>query len=202
MANYSKAYKECFVTDELERRRNSFTPDFLDLKLQEYIPVFVYGTLKIGQKRFDILQDQVYLGEAYTATQNYLMENSEMDFPIAFDAKVVNPKSASLFGEVFLVKPEIMLELDRIESNGEMYERKERWLYLLDQKVSHTRFRPSLKCWVYLGKDSFWRNYTTSLMIPRKFNSGSKPRMIYEWQPSFSKLEQEWNDRLNDRLPF
>ena len=195
MANYSKAYKECHVTDELLKRRDGYTPDFLDLKMKEYIPVFTYGTLKVGQRLFGTLSDQIYLGEGYTATQNYLMENSEMDFPVAFDAKVLNPKSASLFGDAFLVKPDVLLELDRIECNGEMYRREERWIYLLDQKIGTTRFRPSMRCWVYLGVPDFWRHYTTIPLAVKKIGNGEKERRIYNWNPSFS-------DQLNDRLPF
>lgn len=189
----SKYQKSCDVTSELLKRRNSFTPDFLELKLKDRIPVFTYGTLRVGQKRFSTLEDQVYLGEAYSATQNYEMVNSEMDFPVALNSEFQSVKGASIFGEVFLVKPEIILELDLIESNGEMYKREERWFYLLDQQTKKRNIRPSMKCWVYMGVRDFWKSYTTFPITP-KMVTPNKPRRVYEWTPSFSLL--------NDHIPF
>lgn len=190
--NYSK---DCDVTDQLLKRRNEYTPDFLDLKLKDYQLVFVYGTLKTGQKRNSIFKNASFLGEAYTATTSYIMENSEMDFPVAYHAPI-STASASLLGEIYAVHPMTMLTLDKIESNGEMYERKESWFYLLDQTVKNTKFRPSVKAWVYLGKEDFWESYPTTRVSPTKIALGSGLRPVFNWNPTFSSLEEMWNGKI------
>lgn len=177
-----KVYKDCDLTDQLLERRNETTPDWLDIKLLDNIPVFVYGTLMTGESRSGFLKDSIFLGEAYTATQGYVMEKAPQGFPVVFSVGVENPKSARIYGEVYLVKPGVILNLDMIEANGFLYQRRKKFVYLLEQEIKPgIKLKPSLKCWLYHGLSEAWEDQPSYPMKTSKVND----KEAYMWSSSF-----------------
>lgn len=176
-----------YLSVELLCRDNDNTPDFLDRKLEKHIPVFVYGTLKTGQRLHSVLGDAPCLGDAYTVTPTYTMKQADAGFPVIFNHSKTAPDHHHVMGEVYIVNASILLELDRVEGNGEMYQRDRRWVWLLDQQVQakSKSFRPAIRPWVYLGMKEFWDGIPL-VNIPAK---KGKETEYLDWQgPSKSNI--------------
>lgn len=188
-------WKNCDLTDQLFERKNRWTPDYLKLKLEKYIPVFVYGTLKAGMPRHGVLEETVALGDGYTSTAGYQMVKSTRgDFPVVLGQNTVGVLGQRILGEVYLVSPKHMLNLDKIEDNNTMYKREARYVYLLDQtmKTANGVIRPSIKCWIYLGVHDFWKNQDTETMKSKEVDGGKM--RVYEWErePSWDSALKGW----------
>lgn len=173
--------KDCYLTDELYDRRNHETPDFLDLKRQTNIPVFLYGPEKIGGKLNRFIQSDtkaVFLGEGRTATQSYVMERAEWDGPVVFNTVAQN--SFRVYGEVYLVSPKTILNLDKLNANNEMTRREKKFVWLMEQGVKgKPKLHPALKCWMYCGREDYWEDQTTQRMGTIK---GFNGETAYEWK--------------------
>jgi gamma-glutamylcyclotransferase (GGCT)/AIG2-like uncharacterized protein YtfP len=181
MAASNRNYKDCDLTDQLLERRNSYTPDFLDRKLEKHIPVFVYGTLKSGFDNHKFLDGSQALGEAYTTTTSYVMEKCDSGaFPVVYALKSAHPTGQRIYGEVYLVSARHLLNVDVLEKNGQMYQRELRFVHLLEQsfKTKNGSMRPSLKCWIYLGLESFWVHHDTKGMKSKEIEN----MRVYEWE--------------------
>jgi gamma-glutamylcyclotransferase (GGCT)/AIG2-like uncharacterized protein YtfP len=83
--------------------------------------VFVYGTLMSENGNNRILQEgkAQFIAEA-TTVPNYRMWCGGFPMIMRSDGK----HSGSISGEVWLVNPETLVALDRLEGEGRMYERK------------------------------------------------------------------------------
>lgn len=81
--------------------------------------VFVYGTLKRGHWNNILLKDSFYAGEAATPPK-YRMATS--GFPVILEAK--DGEGLPVAGELYHVNDETLARLDRLESEGRLYERK------------------------------------------------------------------------------
>lgn len=186
---------------ELLTRDNDFTPDYLDRKLEKYIPVFVYGTLKVGGRFHEILKDAPCFGDGYTATPTYTMKGTGNDFPVIFSHGKASPENAAVFGEVYIINARLLLELDRIEGNGEMYQREQRWIFLLDQSIKGKggMIRPGLKAWVYIGKPEFWEGIPLTPIKPKKMGVVD----IWDWpiHSSIPKTAQTYPPRPSNPKP-
>jgi len=182
MSAACKDMKSCFLTDEALERDNRFTPDYLKLKLQKYVPLFVYGEMKVGCPAFAQIKGSIYLGEARTTTQNFYMETADdNNQPVVFETNGPTTIGRHILGDVFLVDPYQMLNLDYIQQNSVAYNRKERFCYLMEQTVpSKTRFKPSLKCFIYLGDPTYWDQVETSTMKTIEIDNNQR---AYNWEP-------------------
>lgn len=183
--------KDYCITDELLERNQDTTPDFLDLKMQDYHAVFVYGSLQKGGPMHEKLSSCPCLGDAYTATQTFEMFNvvSEgMEFPVSFSRKQVTKKTGAICGEVYVVPPLLFLDLDYIEGNTKMYRREKKFVFLPDQmfKTKDGAWSyPAVKAWVYLGITDYWERYDDYLnLMPLKstVNKRGKTTNYFEWE--------------------
>jgi gamma-glutamylcyclotransferase (GGCT)/AIG2-like uncharacterized protein YtfP len=145
---------EVHLCEELKKRDNVRTPDFLDLKLQDHHFLFVYGTLMMGERLSAYLDGCPFLGDARTSVKNFNMSISKVgSFPIIFSARTISEKATSshVCGEVYVVDPKTLAEIDVLESNGKMYEREKVWVWMEDH------LRPAEQCWVYVGNPNYWQ---------------------------------------------
>jgi gamma-glutamylcyclotransferase (GGCT)/AIG2-like uncharacterized protein YtfP len=143
---------------QLDRRITKKTPDFLQLKLQDFIPVIVYGTLKYEGLYHDILKDAPFVGVGQTVEPKFIMMETQ-SFPVVFEADMHNKdernKKGKIRGEVYMVDAKTMLRLDELEANGSMYSRKKTWVKLMDQGMSGVL--PSIEAWIYIGHRDFFK---------------------------------------------
>lgn len=85
--------------------------------------VFVYGTLKKGYGNHGFLENSKFLGEFVTKLPSYeLISLKGANFPALVE---VPSNGFYISGEVYEVDYYTLAELDRLESNGQLYERKE-----------------------------------------------------------------------------
>jgi gamma-glutamylcyclotransferase (GGCT)/AIG2-like uncharacterized protein YtfP len=155
--NMNFAENEVNILEQLAKRQTRTTPDFIDLKLQNEIPVFVYGTLKQGGLYHEILQHAAYLGRGITADSRYVMDETS-SFPVVFDVpaddKTLKDRRGKIVGEVYIVDPLIMLRLDQLEGNGSMYTRRQSWIKMMDQQNSGVI--PTIGAWMYCGNRKYF----------------------------------------------
>lgn len=179
-------WKEETLVSELLERDTSISPDYLKLKLEDFQFVFVYGTLKSGGRFSHVLEDSHFLGDALTQSSTYTVFESDWEFPVLFGAKdgKMSPETYKVYGEAYAVSPRTMLDLDRIENNGVMYKREERFISLLDQELplrNSTGKRPYVKAWVYSGIPAYWDQKILK-KIPLTKITGDKQEYVYEYK--------------------
>lgn len=189
-----------------ERFKN--TPDLVQLKKgPQWIPLFVYGTLKSGEKNRNFLKGARWLGEARTASIFQVKINFGL-FPVMFSAVSARENLNSyhhVSGEVYAVNLRQLIQIDALEDNGVMFQRKENFVYLCEQKVGN--INPSIKCWMYMGKRDFWEKHQDSMHLCQHKRMGEN-RYIYdfdgdrEFERSLSFLEKQDKGFFNDHIPF
>jgi gamma-glutamylcyclotransferase (GGCT)/AIG2-like uncharacterized protein YtfP len=139
--------------------------------------VFVYGTLKRGNRRADLLKRSTknqFCGIGVTESTNYdlLLTVDSVDpnanYPIAFDMKTEG-RSAKVKGELWLVDTNTLLQLDKIEANGYLFDRV--WVNIQVGK----EIIPS---YMYVGVKGFWKFQETLLDLPILKENG-KPYHFY-----------------------
>lgn len=186
-------YQSNGILEDLGRRYNKNSPDFLERKLEGQIPVFVYGTLRQGFSNHGLLKGMPYLGVGVSAIEKFEMrEPHHGGFPLLFEngqrTNSGNVMSGKVHGEVYVVDPLTLLELDRLEGNGFMYQRSKQWITLKDQQVaSKNNFKPCIQAWMYVACKPFWRDKVTTSVPSRITNSIRH----YDWADSFMNALDE-----------
>lgn len=127
--------------------------------------VFVYGSLKAGFHNASLLRTATMVGKAVTVSRYYTMLSTG-NFPVVMhthDARV--SKRGSVTGELYEVDDATFAALDRLESNGYMYKRRQIFVRLdmpdpfgdggggLSQPINNRM----IKCWTYIGVLPFWK---------------------------------------------
>lgn len=162
------------VTIELLERNNENTKDFLELKSQEFVPVLIYDDMKIGGCMSSVLdRDGVFwLGEARSAIPNNLLYLSEHGQPVAFKLDKSNQSSGFIFGDIFAVIPEVILEIDRVNRNNFSMHRSKQYACLLDQEYTTKggKKRPIIPVWMYHGDEEFWSDREMTLGAYKDFD--------------------------------
>ncbi len=171
--------KDSYLTEDLLQRKNDCSPDFLEWKNTENIPVFVYGNERLGKKHQDVLRPHTYMGEGVTVMQHYLMERTEYDGPIVFSAKKVNVNTHGVMGDVFFIPAITLLELDYQMANNEMTVRTHAWVTLLEQTQS--KARPCVRCWMYIAKPEFWEDQATFAMPLSEMATEKGRHKVFDW---------------------
>jgi hypothetical protein len=147
------------------KEANSNTPDFRALKrgTHDEFPVLVTGNMRHGRNKNDILEGCHYYGPAMSFDDNYIMQrnknvksvhNIPEPFVFTFEKGEIQT-SHGLFrdqdqkhieGDVYGVPLRKLTQLDRIEGNGDMIERQQRWVTFM----SPIQKEKSIRAWVYV----------------------------------------------------
>lgn len=122
--------------------------------------VFVYGSLKRGRHNNDILYDGRFIGERVTQDETWVMR-SLGGFP-GVVKEFHGGRSASIYGELYEVDDMTLARLDRLESNGQFYNRElvklrdesePAWMYVL---INHHSFGRDMQP-LYEGDNFIYR---------------------------------------------
>jgi len=111
--------------------------------------VFVYGTLKSDQRAAYMLEDATFVAHAVTVDR-YCMRGGT-GFPV-----VLPGDDGHVVGEVWRVDDDTFASLDRMESNGHMYQRQQ--VSVCDDSGSYAEV---FKAWMYIGMGGVrrWRGF-------------------------------------------
>jgi gamma-glutamylcyclotransferase (GGCT)/AIG2-like uncharacterized protein YtfP len=167
-----------------------WTSDIPYLNQFENHYVFVYGTLKRGMRRSEILtknQQCKFCGVAVTEFNEldlllFVDESSaEGHFPVLFD-HVSKSRNAKVKGELWLVPTEVLLQLDKIEGNGYMFEREWTSVWVGTEKVH---------AFCYYGIKEFWR-FQNLIDLPIMKSNGKQYHFYHGMQAD--KLASMWKN--------
>jgi gamma-glutamylcyclotransferase (GGCT)/AIG2-like uncharacterized protein YtfP len=123
------------------------TGDYQPVKSQPNYFVFVYGTLKQGERNHRLLADAEYFGEATTCSQ---FKMYHVGFPVLMAANGDGRPTGRVRGEVYRVTRSQIHRLDQLESEGRMYKR-------LPIDVTTDEGNP-LAVLAYVGMVEFWHD--------------------------------------------
>lgn len=112
-------------------------------------PVFVYGSLKRGFSNHDLLSGSKFCGSFNTVDDCFRM-NSFGSFPAVNTVPDDDEDGYSIYGELYMVDPGTLRQLDQLEGNGSFYTRslvrvnhpsiQEAWIYLMPRTISGSFF--------------------------------------------------------------
>lgn len=177
--NYDVTYDTGFLhqnlLDAMEINRK-FTVDLPILNQFENHYVFVYGTLKKGFSRSQALTREPrneYCGIAMTDDKEFeLVLSADAGFPVALRDTGNTSRLAPISGQLWLVPTSMILKLDRVEGNGQMYFREY-------HKV--TCGVNTVPAFLYRGVNTFWRDKTL-LDLPIMKKGGDPYHFYHEGQ--------------------
>ena len=86
--------------------------------MEQKTHVFVYGTLRRGYWNHTLLGESEFLGTAKTVRKGWLYVPASIPF-LNFD-----PEGEQIVGELYLVGPETLKDLDALEGHPDFYERR------------------------------------------------------------------------------
>lgn len=130
-----------------------YTPDSAKIFRKPWHPVFVYGTLRSGFYRHSLVKHLPKVGTGFTKGKVWKMfrtkPNNAGSYPIVLPTTDTNEQGA-LYGEIYLVPPKLLRELDFVESNGIQYSRVQRAVDVIGPTPT------VLNCWFYMGNTEAW----------------------------------------------
>lgn len=128
------------------------------------IPVFVYGTLKMGFGNNSLLKNSDYIDDAILRNYEMRYSHSSNGFPIIFRSR--NAIGNIVVGELYIVDDNTLDALDYLESNGLMYDRKLVNIELSDNTIT--------KAYTYIGNKKFWNNFEGLEPVGKKVHNWKK----------------------------
>jgi gamma-glutamylcyclotransferase (GGCT)/AIG2-like uncharacterized protein YtfP len=144
-----------YMQEKIEEAR--YTQDFTRLQTRTHHLLFTYGTLMRGFPNCrPYLQGRgaTYVCDGHTWSSQHVMYRLVQANPFPFILNTDNYKlGARVRGEVWLVAPSLIKDLDNLESNGVYYNRRES---LIQMSIPGVKHRPMEHAWMYHGIPEFW----------------------------------------------
>lgn len=129
------------------KTRMSLTPEWRELKAKKHIPVFIFSDYQESMFGGEFFRDDLYVGRGRTAAASYKMRVNGQGVAEVYHHQVYGDRAIA--GDIYLISPKKLMELDCIEKNTIFTERKKEYIYAEDQMYSNG-LMPSLLCWMYL----------------------------------------------------
>ncbi len=128
--------------------------------------VFVYGTLRRGQRNHHLLASSRFVGEAATLHPFWMITTGP--FPVLLDQVPddFGVPALAVAGEIYHVDDATRVELDRLEREGIAYDRKVTELFEAGHRV---------EAYIYVGVADYWQ-----------------PRGFPAWKITNERDELEW----------
>jgi len=189
-------------------QHHPLTPDFWELELQQFCLMFVADECKEGHRAYDILdtEDASKMCVAYTAKSFTMFKKSmgKFTFPVILPPRpdLVGPIGRQpmglIKGEVFAVRPRVVVDLDNYKHNGVVFQRQRVQLDIPYRAVEESRrnkenvhvfgewkhFRKQ-NAWMYVGIPEyfFWADYAGKTFSPMKLKrpSDNNKKPFYEF---------------------
>lgn len=128
--------------------------------------VFVYGTLRRGQRNHGLLAASKFVCEAATLRPFWMITTGP--FPVLLDQVPddFGVPALAVFGEIYHVDDATRKQLDRLEREGVAYDRKVSEVFEAGHKV---------EAYIYVGVADYWH-----------------PRRLPAWTTQNKRHELEW----------
>lgn len=136
-----------------------FSPDIHEIQHTfTHVPVFVYGTEKFKFSDFQVMDNMPRLGIGCTTASRYEMYMAPFLGPIVMTS--IAPAAGKIFGEVFLVTPQVLFWLDDFHQNDAYNRRKEEYIryYPANQQSEKEKDWYISKCWMYQAVPHMWKS--------------------------------------------
>lgn len=175
-----------FVSAFKNRLTSWNTPDYMERKEDNHIPVMFLDNTRVGGANHSLVEKSPFLGEGITVSERYQMRESAVYDDVMFskidDQKWEKGKTvgSSVVGDLFVIDPITLCEVDKFYQNTYMFQRVETWVWCLDQKSPYkNKAKCSLKVWVYLMADDFWSKKVYRITAPK--TKTTKGRYVYDF---------------------
>lgn len=140
--------------------------------------VFVYGTLKDGFSKHYLLKQAgaQFVSVASSQRPYSLFKHTQATdpYPILLPQYRTHPVG-SVIGQLYMVKPSTIYELDRFEQNQTLFRRLKLHLQILTKPHNSMQIYSTLYAWTYMGIPEVWRD-----MIDIGTLAPVKPCQIYK----------------------
>lgn len=195
MTEYKKPNPESFINTCSVNNCYSIG-DLTELNYKfSYIPIFVYGMEKFNFSSHNMLDDHPVLGYGYTASNLYRMyKKMKEHYPVILSG-ADEPTLGKIQGEVYLVPPKTLFDLDAMYENNVAFKRIRSMIYYcsFEEKDKKDKKSRVSVCWMYVGKRDFWlpklqdmELSQMNLVVP---DGGRKNTQYYCWK----KLDDQPN---------
>lgn len=172
----------------VRKMNNRYTPDIVNLEKKNGHLLFVYGSLKSNFPRHDLLKGSRFVACALTNNPYALFYDptrKDDRFPVLLSGRKIHPEG-HVVGQVWMVRPETIMMLDRVERQGDLFQRLEMSIQLVTRPPGKEfQQYASLYAWGYMGRASEWwplidlKQYVS---IPRsKLYSQSDEEKFINW---------------------
>lgn len=149
---------------------NSYSPD---ISYQEskfsYIPIFVYGTQMQLYSDHSIMGGFPRIGIATTVRPIFTMYKTKTNEPVVLGEYAPTTNSARVRGELYVVPPSVMFQLDSFTCRGVHFYRRKETVRYIDPKdlLKAKTCTHQTEAWMYIGFDSAWLKSITSKTAQR-----------------------------------
>lgn len=136
---------------------NAWSPDLFDFTAKyAYVPMFLYGKEKVGYAEDLSLLGPPRIGVGTTMGPPYLMYMYQ-DYPVVLPG-LINPQNARIYGHLFMVTPDQLVELDARHQQGAYFDRKPVWVTYCraEDRSRSDKETFNSRAWMYIGKRSSW----------------------------------------------
>lgn len=157
----------------LLRRENKYSPD-MSWMTWKYarLPVFIYGTAKVGMSDHALMKKFPMLGSAHTVTETYSMYISKENEAVVFYEPNSSYSKGRVYGEIFIVPPVVVLNLDNFYCQGEHFSRS--WIDVVFHDADAKQSYP-IKAVTWLGIRPNWAKYLIGKSVHRSvIDSGGR----------------------------
>lgn len=127
--------------------RMNCTPDWREMKTKKLIPVFIFSDYQEKMFGSSFFDREVYIGRGRTASATYKMIVNNQGVAEVYHSQVYGNRAIA--GDIYLISPKKLMELDTIEKNTVFTDRSKEYIYAEDQVYSNG-LMPSMLCWMYL----------------------------------------------------
>lgn len=122
----------------------------------DFLPLFVTGQEQTGRSHHKLLKDSPRYGVGFTCSETYTLNmHKQKLYPVSL-YEADGDMSGRLFGELYLVSPEIIFKLDEMYMNGIYFRRHKRGISFYDPQSPDPRVRKIAMVWMYLGCPDYW----------------------------------------------
>lgn len=152
------------------------TPDVLTFQSKySYLPVFVYGTTQKNYSDDAVMRNFAKVGVGYTFGNHYVMYKSKEHEAVIF-SDPLNKEAASIYGELYLVPPEVLFHMDALLCLGTHFQR--RWDVVVYHSPTETDEKAtwfSSDAILYEGIGRAWERYVRSTKPMTRFKAHYGP---------------------------